>query len=506
MIRKSEYYELTDRYLDNELSQSEVRDFEIQMEFDSDLADELNLQLDVNQAVAENEIINLRNTLNQITQNQEENQLAGVLNAFSFGLSEEFSSFNKLASQAGADLQNITHSFPKIHLYQHQVAGKENIHQFYKEQGNTDSMAEEEAFSAYEEEIFSQVQNALEESDILDIRANLKQIAQSRPAHQYSTEDIDSYVHNQMESDYRILFENELAVNPALAHDVQLIKEIDLACQENDIISLRASLVQIQKAEFNPTSRIEEIEGYIYNELSEEEMASFEAEFTANKDLADEIQLVRNVDRAIAENDVMNLRNSLRNIAGSIAAEKQTQQSIFNRFIARKVIISSVAASLILLLGITGLLTRQASDEKLYQKFYAAYQTTGINRSAVAGSVTNQNMTTALQLFDNKDYENAAELFNKVIAQNPNDPAASFYAGAALQQIGKYPNAINRYMAVIENRDNMFFEQAQWYIGLCYLQTNETKKAYKQFKKIAENQGFYQEKAQAIIRKMKPES
>lgn len=504
MIRKSEYYELTDRYLDNDLSQSEVRDFEIQMEFDSDLADELSLQLDVTQAVAENDIINLRNTLNQITQNQEENQLAGVLNAFSFGLSEEFSSFNKLASQAGADLQNITHSFPKIHLYQHQVAGKENIHQFYKEQGSSDALSEEETFSAYEEDIFSEVCNALEESDILDIRANLKQIAQSMPDHQYSTEDIENYVHNQMDPEYRILFENELSVNPALAHDLQLINDLDLACQENDIISLRASLAEIQKAEFNPTSRIEEIEGYIYNELSEEEMASFEAELTANKGLAEEIELVRNVDMAIAENDVMSLRNSLQDIAGSIAAEKQTQQSVFNRFIARKVIISSVAASLILLLGITGLLTRQASEDKLYQKFYAAYQTTGINRSA--GSVTNQNMVVALQKFDNQDYENAIELFQKVIAQNPNDPAASFYAGAALQEIGKYPTAINRYLAVIEDKDNMFFEQAQWYIGLCYLQTNETKKAYKHFKKIAENQGFYQDKAQAIIRKMKPES
>jgi tetratricopeptide (TPR) repeat protein len=233
-------------------------------------------------------------------------------------------------------------------------------------------------------------------------------------------------------------------------------------------------------------------------------MASFEAELTANKGLAEEIELVRNVDMAIAENDVMSLRNSLQDIAGSIAAEKQTQQSVFNRFIARKVIISSVAASLILLLGITGLLTRQASEDKLYQKFYAAYQTTGINRSA--GSVTNQNMVVALQKFDNQDYENAIELFQKIIAQNPNDPAASFYAGAALQEIGKYPTAINRYLAVIEDKDNMFFEQAQWYIGLCYLQTNETKKAYKHFKKIAENQGFYQDKAQAIIRKMKPES
>jgi tetratricopeptide (TPR) repeat protein len=80
--------------------------------------------------------------------------------------------------------------------------------------------------------------------------------------------------------------------------------------------------------------------------------------------------------------------------------------------------------------------------------------------------------------------------------------AGHFYSGVALQETGKYQNAIQQYQTVITNKDNLFMEQAQWYIGLCYLQTNENKKAYKIFRKIATNEGFYQQKADAILQKI----
>jgi hypothetical protein len=78
-----------------------------------------------------------------------------------------------------------------------------------------------------------------------------------------------------------------------------------------------------------------------------------------------------------------------------------------------------------------------------------------------------------------------------------------FYSGVALQETGKYQNAIKEYNTVKINKDNLFVEQADWYIGLCYLQTNEDKKAFNQFSEIAKNSGFYKQKAQAILRKMK---
>jgi len=500
MIRKSEYFELTDKYLDAEMSEAEVSGFETQMEIDSELADELSLHLDVKQALAENDIINLRENLNQIVQNQTEKEMIGIFNSFNFGLSEEFASHKNLGIQPNTDLQNITQSFPKIHLYQQQIASKENIHQFYKEQFNSVSNTEDESFTSFEEDLFIEIQNALEESDIIDIRANLKQIAQNMPAHTYSVEDIDSYVYNHMESELRSQFENELSTNAALAHDVQIIKDIDLACEETDIMNLRANLNKIQKTEFQSSSRIEEIEGYIYNELSEEEMALFETELSSNKTLADEIELIRNIDLALKESEVIQLRNNLQNIAAKNANEKQTELSFISRFKARRVIISSVAATLILLLGITGLLTRQASQDKLYQKFYAAYPISGINRSA--NESADPTLANGLQKFNNQEYEAAINLFKEVTSRNKNNPVAHFYTGASFQETGEYQNAISEYHKVIVEKDNLFIEQAQWYIGLCYLQTKENKKAYKQFKKITENQGFYTQNAQAILRKM----
>jgi hypothetical protein len=266
-------------------------------------------------------------------------------------------------------------------------------------------------------------------------------------------------------------------------------------------MDLRASLKEIQKAEAQSSIRIEEIEGYIYNELSDEQITSFEAELSANKDLLAEINLIRSIDLAINENDVMQLRGSIQNIAAQIASEKQTERSFAGHFKARKIIYAAVAASLIIMLSISGLLSRQVSQDELYQKFYTTYPTTGINRSA--SMINDKTMSEALQKIDNKDFRTAISLLQEVIERDQNNMVGHFYSGVSLQETGKYKSAIDEYQTVMIDKDNLFIEQANWYIGLCYLQTNENKKAYTQFKKIAENGGYYQLKAQAILRKMK---
>jgi hypothetical protein len=503
MILKSEYFEQVDKYLNSELTLPELNEFEIQLGIDFDLNEEVNLQLDVVQAMCEHDIISLRNNLNQIVQNQTESVCdISIFDSFSFGLSEEFSSHKSSIQLNLGDIFNFGHSFPKIHLYQHQISGKENIHQFYKEQfeGNTVSN-QESGFSPFEEQLFADVQNALEENDISDLRANLMQLAQSLPAHQYSVEEIEGYIYNQMGSEFKAQFEAELTINPDLAREVRLIKEIDLAGAESDIINLRASLNEIQKSEFQASASIEELESYINNEFSNEELASFEAELTSNQKLQGEIELIKNIDLALNETDVMMLRSNLQSIAAEIDTNKQTERSFAGKFKAKRIVLSTVAASLILLLGLTGILSRQYSQDNIYEKFYTKYEATGIVRSA--NTTANRTLTEALQKFENKEYKEALDLFGEVINKDQNNMVGHFYTGVSLQETGKYPDAIKEYEIVIVDKDNLFTEQAQWYIGLCYLQTNENKKAYKQFKKIAKNEGFYQQKAQAILNKIK---
>jgi anti-sigma factor RsiW len=505
MIRKSEYFEQTDKYLNSEMTQPELKGFEIQLGIDSDLAEEYNLQMDVEQAICEQDIISLRSNLNQIVQNQTDqayNEIS-VFDSFSFGLSEEFSSHKNLNNLLNSeDIFNFGHTFPQIHLYQHKVAGKENIHQFYKEKFDNELVTDEGSFTAFEEGLFSDVQIAMEENDIFDLRANLTQISQTMPAHQYSADDLEDYVYDRMDAGLRAQFEEELATNTNLAQDLMLVREIDLAVAENDIMNLRASLNEIQKNEFHSPASIEELESYINSELSDEELASFEAELTSNQKLKGEIDLIKNIDLALMENDVMQLRSKLQGIAQQIASEKRTERSFSGKFKSgRAIVISSIAASIILLLGITGLLSRHSSQGEIYQKFYTKYESAGIVRSA--NLTADQTLTVALEKFDNRDYQEALNLFSEVIAKDQNSMVGHFYSGVSLQETGKYQNAIKEYETVIVDKDNLFMEQANWYIGLCYLQTNENKKAYRQFKKIAENKGFYQQKALSILGKMK---
>jgi len=264
-------------------------------------------------------------------------------------------------------------------------------------------------------------------------------------------------------------------------------------------MNLRASLKNIQLSEAQATN-IEEIENYLYNDLSEDDLIAFEAQILNNQELATEINLIRNIDQALQENDVMQLRNKLQGIAGQINNEKQTERSFIGRFSARKVIVSTVAASLIMLLSITGLVSRNDSSQELYSKYHQTYQTTGITRAAASDD--SQTLKNALQKLENKEYNQAILMFNKLTSEENNNMVGHFYAGVALQETGKYKHAISEFNTVITHKDNLFVEQAQWFIGLCYVKTEDNTNAYKQFKDIAEKQGFYQEKAAAILRKL----
>lgn len=503
MSHKSEYFEIIDKYINNELTQPELSELELRMEFNSDLTEEFNLQSDVQKATLEMDIVSLRENMHKII-NQEttNNPMESKINdSFNFGLAEEITSndnFKELVELE--DIVNYTHSFPKIHLYQHLVAAKENIYQFYKEQQEEhNAKKDQDSFSSLDNALFEDIQDALQENDLLDLRANLKQIAASFPHHTHSLNDIHYYVDGTMDQEQSDRFEEILKTNKSLAKDVRLFKEVDIAIKEDDITNLRASLKNIQLSTHKYNSGLREIDGYIYDELSDQELALFEAELAQNKNLHAEIDLIKNIDHAIQEKDIMQLRNNLRNVSIESIKEKQSLRSIPLKFKSRKIALSLIAASLILALGITGLL-RYTSDDNIYQKFYAKYETAGISRSA--HSAHDQTFALALQKYNNKDYQSALSLLQEVISKDQTNMAGHFYSAVSLQELGQYKNAIEEYQVVVVDKDNLFMEQAEWYIGLCYIQTREDKKAISQFKKIANNKGFYEQKASAILRKM----
>ncbi|MCW0482044.1 tetratricopeptide repeat protein [Gaoshiqia sediminis] len=509
MIRKSQYTEYIDKYLSLELTGDELREFNAELAINSDLREEIELHQEIESAMQEKEIASLRNSLQSIMAQEQTEEMEELVHmehqSYNFDLSEELSSFKEFTNPVNInDIFSFGQSLPILHMAQHKYAEKENIHQFYKEQQKQDVHAEDEfSLTPHDEAIFADIEQAMTEKDILDLRANLQQIAANIPTHERSAQEIEQYIHQELEASTLAEFENELVINQGLARDVELFLEIDQAAAETDIMDLRASLQSIQHTESSTSRKIEEIDQYLSNELSEDELASFESELTNNLDLVAELELYKDIDRAIQETDVMGLREKLDHISKDIIKEKRKERSFVARIPNSRVAIATVAASLILIISITSLISRNkaASNDQLYSQYYETYQAAGIFRSGHA--TLDNKITLALHQYNDENYPAALQLFNDVLAIDQDNPVGNFYAGMAYQQTGEYNQAITSFESVIKAKNNLFVEQAEWYAGLCFLQTDERKKAFRKFKKIAESNSYYSEKASAILRKMK---
>ena len=509
MTRKN-YIETVDKYLSGELAGDTLEKFNTELAFNQDLAQEVRLQTEIGQAVSETGIMNLRASLQNIAKQlqEEENDLMMEVNlqeqAFSFELSEELSSFKEFTQPVSAkDITGFSQSLPKIHLAQHNIAAKENIHLFYKEQqGQASQSGSGYELSPADEAIFEDIQAALAEKDIQDLRANLRQVAANLPAHQRTGQEIEQYNHLELSAQEMEDFEQEMLLNKGLAKDVELFREIDLAAAENDIMALRENLQAAYRTETSSLQRAEEIDQYLDGELAGNSLAAFEDELFNSPALAAEIGLYTEIDSAVKESDVMELREKLGAIGRQVAKQERQKRSFAAKAGSPRVVIATIAASLILILGIAGLVSKNHAPAggDLYSQYYSPYQAAGIFRSGDA--LVDSKLTKALAKFNEKDYNTAIGLFAEVLEVDKNNPVGNFYSGMAYQETGKTALALGAYQNVVSDRDNLFVEQAQWYIGLCYLQTDNRKKAYQQFKKIATSEGFYQQKASAILRKI----
>jgi tetratricopeptide (TPR) repeat protein len=70
-------------------------------------------------------------------------------------------------------------------------------------------------------------------------------------------------------------------------------------------------------------------------------------------------------------------------------------------------------------------------------------------------------------------------------------------------EISNYPGASGSFSKVIEHNDNLYLEDAALYLGLCYMMTDNTDKALKQFDAIAASKSRYSRQAARLVRKLK---
>ncbi len=102
---------------------------------------------------------------------------------------------------------------------------------------------------------------------------------------------------------------------------------IEEAILEKDILNLRHTLSEVAKS-MEPRFGIEEIDGFLNNDLSQEQLAEFEEELRNSRELKSDIELHKEIEAALAENDVIDLRSRISRIIKTETSWNVSEQEI----------------------------------------------------------------------------------------------------------------------------------------------------------------------------------
>lgn len=238
------------------------------------------------------------------------------------------------------------------------------------------------------------------------------------------------------------------------------------------------------------------IDNYLEGDLDTAERLSFEAELQVNSQLAMELRLENDLQDILRDEDILDFKSKCINAQQEVNLQHLGRARIIH--IARKYWYAAASAIIILLVAGGMLLLKPGSytNERLFKMYYKSSEVS-VSRSG------NVNMVEALISFSKKDYASADMLFEKILAAEPANYAVMYYSGITNIELKNYDDAIRKFVGVIDDGQNLYVENAQWYLGLAYLIDGQKSKALDQFGIIAaKSDHYYNSQAISILEKL----
>lgn len=241
----------------------------------------------------------------------------------------------------------------------------------------------------------------------------------------------------------------------------------------------------------NDFNRIEE---YLDGQLSSGDSQEFKLLLDTNPDLELELSFRKELNEALRDKTFLEFRKM-------VNERTQSKGSTSTTFSIKKDILRTwhlAAASFALILVVGGLWyilsNKPYSTERLVSKYYKPAGPILQFRSVEFNA--DDALKEAFGFYKQNDFNNALKYFNSL----ENQITAKFYSGICYIELEQFQKAISSFEYVINDKDNLFVEQADWYLGLIYLMNNQKNQAVDQFKKISNSDSYYSNQAEEILR------
>lgn len=245
------------------------------------------------------------------------------------------------------------------------------------------------------------------------------------------------------------------------------------------------------------TTYSQRIESYRSGFLTESEKLKFEQELAVNPRLKEEFEFEIELDASLMQEDVIDLRRKMRHV---INEEKARARNFGKRSLhSHWYLVAASVTFLILVVGALRLMNPvKYSDETIFEMYYTGESAHNVTRS---GSNSNDE---AMIKYHEGDFNGALLLFNEILDKDADNIYIRYYAGLASIETKQIERAINEFSFIVKNHNNLFAENAEWYLALSYLRNSQTKEAKEILEKITQTTtNPHQKEARQILKRIK---
>jgi tetratricopeptide (TPR) repeat protein len=232
--------------------------------------------------------------------------------------------------------------------------------------------------------------------------------------------------------------------------------------------------------------------------MKEDELRWFGKELQTNAELSGELRLDKDIDNILLDEDVVEFRRKLISVFNE-SKQKEATTKIVRMQPRRWQLVAAAAIAVLMIAGGAILLTQQRSytAEKLFSMYYDTDRTIELTRSG------NANIVEAILKFQQKDFQGASLLFAEILDRDSSNIAVWFYNGISYIETNRIDDAVKAFRYIVDDKNNLYVEHAEWYLGLCYLKNEQIDFAVEQFRKIAADQKNYHNKeANKVLEKL----
>ena len=235
------------------------------------------------------------------------------------------------------------------------------------------------------------------------------------------------------------------------------------------------------------------VERYLEGKLKDGDLWEFKHNLETNEELARELKFQQEINETLSDTSKMQLRKTLKN------AYLKTHYA--NSFASKWKFQAVAAAIVILVLAGGGLIfnklqTSTTTNMAMYEQYF---ETDNALFTVRAGEMeTNSFLKKGIAAFNKEDYLQAIMLFNK----NSDNMAANLYSGFSFMKLSDYNNAEIKFTKIIKDNNNLFIDQAQYNLALCYLAIDKLDKVEQILQEIIKENTAYSVKAQNLLKEI----